>query len=349
MYTNNTSLQSLNTFAVPCVANNFITISHIEQLYKLVDEFEAQLKDKAFYLLGEGSNTLFIDDHVNLVIKCNLMGIDITESDDFFYVKAAAAENWHELVSSCLAKDIFGLENLALIPGSVGAAPVQNIGAYGIEVADFCHSIEWFDFTNRGLRDIPANECNFAYRESVFKQALKDKGIITAVTFKIPKVWQPRLAYQGLTDLPISSTPLEVFNKVIELRQSKLPDPLKIPNAGSFFKNPIVTQVEFQQLKAEYHQIPFYLQNDNTVKLAAGWLIEESGFKGKQHITASVHKKQALVIVNEFCGSGKNIVNLAKAITDGVYNKFAIRLEPEVRFIGINGEVSSTHFIQTLY
>ena len=348
MNTIDKSLKFYNTFSVPCIAKQFVSIDDKSHLSQLIEQFETEIQREKFYILGDGSNTLFVNNSVNLIIKCNLKGLEFKEVDDFYYVKAAAGENWHQLILSCLGKDVFGLENLALIPGSVGAAPVQNIGAYGAEISNFCDEVEWFDFTTGHFIQLSAKACKFGYRDSIFKHALKNKGMITSVTFKLPKCWQPTLTYQGLSDLPKDTTAVHIMNTVVKLRKSKLPDPTKLPNAGSFFKNPIVNANEFEILQKLYGELPSYPQSDGTIKLAAGWLIEKAGLKGKVHLTARVHNQQALVLVNEFYGSGQGIANLAKLVTDTVYNKFKIVLEPEVRFINTDGECDSIEYIKNL-
>jgi len=295
--------------------------------------------DKSFYILGDGSNTLFVDDKAPLIIKPNFRGIEIVEHNEFYSVKVGASENWHNLVKHCIGKQIFGLENLALIPGSVGAAPVQNIGAYGVEFADFCHEIVWFDLSTQESKLLTKSECNFSYRESIFKQALYNKGIIISVVLRFPKKWSPNLKYSGLDSLPVNVTANEVMQKVIELRTSKLPDPRLLPNAGSFFKNPVVTLETYNQLLTKYPKMPSYQQNSNEFKLAAGWLIDQSGLKGYRVGKVGIHNKQALVLVNYDGGSGLDIVCLAQYIQSKVFSLFGVKLEPEVRTVSESGEV----------
>lgn len=345
MNSQNIALHTFNTFSVPCWANNFILIDNQNRLFELTDNVITALKNENFYLLGEGSNTLFLEESVGLIVKSALKGLEYRETEDAYFVKAASGENWHQLILSCLNRNIFGLENLALIPGSVGAAPVQNIGAYGVELSDFCYEVEWFDFSAQCFKLLSNKDCVFGYRDSIFKHELKNKGMITSVTFKLPKRWKSRLSYQGLSELPSNISALQIMTKVIELREAKLPNPEILPNAGSFFKNPLVNLTQYQALQKEYEQLPAYpQQNTEYVKLAAGWLIEKAGLKGIKLNKAAVHKDQALVLVNEG-GNGADIVALAKLVTESVYLKFNIRLEPEVRFIANEGECDAVNYI----
>lgn len=329
------SLKSFNTFAVDSSTDKLIEINTLADLSEL-----QTIIANNFYILGEGSNTLFIDEVAPTIIKINLMGIELEETDTDYYLRVSAGENWHQLVKYSLKRDIYGLENLALIPGSVGAAPVQNIGAYGVEFANFCHSVEWFDFDSEQVKTINNNECQFAYRESIFKHRLKNKGIVVAVTLRISKQWQSKLHYQGLDKLGNQASAQQIFERVITLRQNKLPDPIKLPNAGSFFKNPVINNQTFERLKAKFGEIPNYLEKNGGIKLAAGWLIEQAGLKGFRNKDVGVHEKQALVLVNYTNGSGKELVELAQYVQTVVFNKFSINLCPEVRLVSEQGEIN---------
>ena len=340
-------LKALNTLGVDCNADNYFIVDDSDKLIQLSNTYSLQLAEKKFYLLGDGSNTLFTNETTHLIIKSDLKGISIKESEDAFIVEVAAGENWHEFVVLCLEQNIYGLENLALIPGSVGAAPVQNIGAYGVEFSKYCLEVHWFDFKNKKIRILTKECCKFGYRDSIFKQELKNKGMITNVVFSFPKKWQPCLSYQGLTELAHSSSPKQVMERVIYLRKSKLPDPDKLPNAGSFFKNPIITKSYLDFLLIEYPNMPFYPQVNGDIKLAAGWLIEKVGLKGKKLHNVSVHEKQALVLVNHNYGSGQQLINLAKLVQHTVFEKFQINLIPEVRFVGANGECDAEQCLKT--
>jgi len=294
--------------------------------------------DSPFYILGEGFNTLFVDELAPIIIKPLFKGITINETENSYIIKIAANENWHELVCYCVKHGMNGLENLALIPGSVGAAPVQNIGAYGVELSDYCINVTWFEFSSNKLLELNSQACNFAYRESIFKSDLKQKGIITEITLELPKSWQANLSYAGLNDLPQGSSASEVMKRVVEIRQSKLPDPKQLPNAGSFFKNPYITHKHWQSLNALYPDIPSYPQKDGRVKIAAGWLIEHVGLKGYQQNGVGIHNKQALVLINHRNGCGQQILQLAQYVQKKVFSVFDLWLEPEVRFVYSDGE-----------
>lgn len=328
-------LRPFNTFAVDAICHQFYEPESLEQLKSIVNELPPH-----FYILGEGSNTLFVDETTPVIVKPNFRGIDIVESKVAFRITAAASENWHQLVLHCIEAGIGGLENLAFIPGSVGAAPVQNIGAYGLELADYCKCVYWFNFEDQQEYMLSSKECKFGYRDSIFKNELKNKGVITKVCIELPKKWQARLNYSGLSDLPVSVSPKQVMDKVIEIRKAKLPDPQVLPNAGSFFKNPIVEQVTFEKIKTQYSNIPNYPVTDGKVKLAAGWLIEQAGLKGVKLEGCGVHEKQALVLINFSSQYGQSIINLAKLVTKRVSDQFNIQLEPEVRLISKIKEVS---------
>lgn len=328
------SLKSKNSFAVEANTQNIIFPSSYEELIAL-----PHFDKNEFYILGEGSNTLFTDVNAPTIISPNFMGIEVNETDNDFLIKVGASENWHSLVQQCVNNNMFGLENLALIPGSVGAAPVQNIGAYGTEFSDYCLEISWFEFESKTLKIINKSSCEFAYRESVFKNDLYNKGLIISITLKLPKKWQANLSYKGLNSLPEQTSAQDVMRAVITLRESKLPNPNILPNAGSFFKNPIVTLKKLKGLQKVYPNLPFYPQTDNYVKLAAGWLIEQCGLKGYRLNNVGVHDKQALVLVNYGSNTGKDIVELAHYVQNSVYEKFAIKLQPEVKIVTARGEV----------
>lgn len=324
-----------NTFAVHTVSENIITLASLSDLTTLCQHLPTH-----YYILGEGSNSLFVDPKTVTIIKPEFKGIEITPVDSGVNVKVGAGENWHHLVEYLLEKGIYGLENLALIPGSVGAAPVQNIGAYGVEFSDFCTKVYWFDFQDSQAIEITKSQCEFSYRESIFKGKLKSKGVITAVEMYFPNNWQPRLNYNGLNTLTSNSTAKQIMAEVIRIRQGKLPDPSITPNAGSFFKNPVVDIAVFQRLQQSYYAIPHYPQDNGKVKLAAGWLIDMCDLKGVTLNKARVHEKQALVLTNKGNATGLNIAQLAFHIQQVVFDKFGLLLEPEVRIIGEHGETT---------
>ncbi|MBL4942658.1 MAG: UDP-N-acetylmuramate dehydrogenase [Colwellia sp.] len=327
------SLQNNNSFNVKAICPTIYFPKSLTDLKQLPD-----LASENFYILGDGTNTLFIDQQAPTIIKPSFTGVDITETADSYIVTVGAGENWHQLVSSLLEQGIFGLENLALIPGSVGAAPVQNIGAYGVEFSNFCIQVKWFEFVSKTVNTLNNDGCQFTYRNSVFKHALYNKGIIIEVVFSFPKVWQANLSYAGLNELNENATAKAVMEKVISLRQAKLPDPQLLPNAGSFFKNPIVDETIFTRLQREYPKMPFYPQGKKQVKLAAGWLIEQAGLKGYCENGVGVHEKQALVLVNYESENGQDIVALAHFVQQQVLAKFDIIISPEVRMLTSQGE-----------
>lgn len=328
-------LQKNNSFNVKATCPTIYfpkTIADLKQLPDLLNSY--------FYILGEGSNTLFVDHNTPIIIKPDFKGIEICETANSYIVSVNAGENWHDLVCLCLEKGIYGLENLALIPGSVGAAPVQNIGAYGAEFSDFCSQVKWFEFSSKTVKTLNNDDCQFSYRNSVFKEGLYNKGIIVEVVFKFSKNWQPNLSYIGLNELGEYPTAKQIMVKIISLRQAKLPDPSIFPNAGSFFKNPIVSEKKLNFLKKSYPKMPFYPQDRGQVKLAAGWLIEQTGLKGCSKNGVGVHEHQALVLVNYSSDRGKDIVVLAKFIQQQVQAKFDILISPEVRMVTKQGEQS---------
>lgn len=326
-------LQKYNSLNIRAISPTIYFPKSIADLEQLPD-----LSNSPFYILGEGSNTLFVNDQAPIIIKPNFTGIEITEAAESFTVRVGAAQNWHDLVCMCIEQEIYGLENLALIPGSVGAAPVQNIGAYGLELSSFCTQVKWFEFTTKSIKLLSNRDCEFSYRDSIFKKALHNKGVITEVVFEFPKKWQAKLSYAGLNTLDKSCSAKQIMERVISLRQAKLPDPNILPNAGSFFKNPVVDEQALVSLQSNYPNIPFYPQNNGLVKLAAGWLIEQAGLKGYREKDVGVHKNQALVLVNYSGGEGRDIIALAKYVQQQVLSKFDISITPEVRLISAKGE-----------
>lgn len=324
-------LAPLHSFGFASSAKAFLTID-------ATTDIPAQLTDAAFYILGEGSNTVFLEDFQGTVIKPNFLGIELKETASHYQLKVGAGENWHQLVAWCLQQGIDGFENLALIPGTVGAAPIQNIGAYGVEIERFIHTVEYFDLFAQTQHSLAAKDCEFAYRDSIFKHQLANKVIITSVTFALPKNWQPVAHYGELKALTNPSA-TELFNKVVEVRQSKLPDPKKIGNAGSFFKNPHIDIGHFQQLQQRWPAMPSYPIDKETIKVPAAWLIDQLGFKGTKVGGIGCHPKQALVLTNDGTGTGAELLQLAREIKHKVKREFSIELENEVRLMGKNGPV----------
>ena len=333
-------LKTFNSFGIEAKALSVCIADSEMQLYQHWNT--AKQQQIPVLLLGGGSNVLFTEDFAGIVIVNRVKGIKITEDEAYWYVQAQAGENWHQLLEGLLGKGIYGAENLALIPGCVGSAPIQNIGAYGLELKDICDYVDVLCLeTGKTLR-IPANECQFGYRDSIFKHKYQNKYAIIRVGLKFAKKWTPKLVYGDLAKLDIKTvTPQQVFDTVCNTRKSKLPDPLITGNAGSFFKNPVVTIDKAQGIKSKYPTCPQYPQLDGQIKLAAGWLIDQCGLKGYEVGGAAVHTEQALVLINKSGATGQDIVNLARHVSQKVSELFDVLLEPEVRFIGKNGEINA--------
>lgn len=340
MSTHDRSLKHLNTFSLEAQAAQIITATcseHLTQAWHL-----AQKNHQPLLLLGEGSNVLFLENFAGIVAVNRLKGIEITQTDGEWLLHVGAGENWHQLVCFALDNNIAGLENLALIPGCVGSAPIQNIGAYGIELQSLCDYVDLLNLDSGEVLRLLAIDCLFGYRESIFKHAYREGFAIIAVGLRLAKQWQPKLTYGDLTRLDAATvTPRQIFESVCAMRRSKLPDPAKIGNAGSFYKNPIVDAKRVNALLAEYPNMPVYPQADGNVKLAAGWLIENAGLKGFSIGGAAVHQQQALVLVNQDNATSQDVVALARHVRDGVAEKFSVWLEPEVRFVSAQGEVNA--------
>ena len=335
------SLQPYNTFGIDISAQYWVTIDSVDALQQL-------LRDPAYrslpkLILGGGSNVLFTQDFRGIVIKMNIQGIEVVEeNDDYGWVKAGAGVNWHALVLHCIEQGYGGIENMSLIPGTVGAAPMQNIGAYGVEMKDVFVSLEAVEIATGQVVTFDHARCQFGYRNSVFKHELKGKYIITSVTMRLDKKPIVNTAYgdiektlaQHLADRP-GDTPTirDVSQAVISIRQSKLPDPKQIGNAGSFFKNPVISRQQYDELAARYENIPGYPVSDQEVKVPAGWLIEQCGWKGKRLGNIGVHDRQALVLVNHGGGQGNELRDLAFQIQRSVKEAFDITIEPEVNIL----------------
>ncbi len=331
------SLREHNTFGLPALAQTLVHITSEADARRVVDHPEYGLARK--FVLGGGSNVVFTRDLDAVVLKVEIPGRQLVdETADSYVLEIGAGESWHGTVAWAVEQGWPGLENLALIPGSTGAAPVQNIGAYGVELKDRFHSLDAVDLvTGRSVTLGPA-DCRFGYRDSVFKQAgfggLAGKSLITRVRLLCPKPWQPVLGYLDIerkmaetgNPAPDSRT---LFDWVCAIRRAKLPDPAVIGNAGSFFKNPVVTEEQCRDIIGRDPEIVHYPMTDGTVKLAAGWLIDACGWKGKSVGQAGVYERQALVLVNRGGALGGEVVTLARAIQESVYGRFGIRLEPE--------------------
>ena len=336
MIQENVSLKNYNTFGIEAKAKRFARFSDTEELTNILSEKE----DDELLILGGGSNILLTKDFDGLAILNEIKGFEIIEEDEnFVKVKVGSGEVWHEFVLSCIKKNFGGVENLSLIPGSVGASPMQNIGAYGVEIKDVFVELEAYHIESGEIRTFSHDECNFRYRESVFKRELKGQFIIVSVTFKLTKRNHLIKASYGaiLSELESngidSPTISEISDAVIVIRSSKLPDPKKIGNAGSFFKNPIVEQSVLAKIQKNYKDVPNYPAPNGLVKLAAGWLIEQAGWKGKTFGSYGVHKNQALVLVNYDDCTGSDILQLSAEIIEDVGVKFGIALEREVNIL----------------
>jgi UDP-N-acetylmuramate dehydrogenase len=325
------SLQSLNTFGIAARAARYLRVERVEQLAAAcADPALARLPR---LLLGGGSNLLLTRDFDGLVLHMALAGRAIVGAHaGCTLVRAAAGENWHGFVQWTLEQGLGGLENLSLIPGTVGAAPIQNIGAYGAETRDVFHSLTVFDMDSGEVRTMDAAACRFGYRDSIFKHELRERAVILDVSFALPRQWQARLGYTELAaELHglASPAPQQVADAVIAIRRRKLPDPAQVGNAGSFFKNPIVDAAKREALAAAFPGLVSYAQADGSYKLAAGWLIDQCGWKGKSMGPAGVYEKQALVLVNRGGASGQDVLRLAQAIRDDVAGRFGVSLEAE--------------------
>ncbi|MEQ8240432.1 MAG: UDP-N-acetylmuramate dehydrogenase [Cyclobacteriaceae bacterium] len=334
----NYSLKHLNTFGLDVSASMLVRISSQEQLPQLFksDKFRTQRK----MILGGGSNVLFTKNFIGLIIKLEVSGVEvIEEDDDYSIVGFGAGENWHGCVQWAIDHNLGGIENLSLIPGTIGAAPMQNIGAYGVEIKDIFHSLEAYEIGTGNFVTFYKEDCHFDYRYSVFKGEARDRYIITRVNLRLTKKNHAyNIEYgnlkQTLTDAGVEELSLaNISRAIIEIRQSKLPDPNKIGNAGSFFKNPVIDSEFYESLKAAFEHIPGYAHSDSTTKVPAAWMIEYCGWKGKRFGDAGVHDKQSLVLVNHGKATGRELVQLSKKIQASVQSTFGISLQPEVNFI----------------
>ncbi len=334
-------LKQLNTFSLAVYASNLVVADTEKQL---VDAWHnAGCAHQPCLVLGEGSNVLFMENFNGTVVLNRIKGIDCHSTADAWCLHIGAGENWHELVCYTLKHAMAGLENLALIPGCTGSAPIQNIGAYGVELKDFCEYVDVVNLASGKKQRLTREQCQFGYRDSIFKHRYHHGYAITAIGLKLSKIWTPVLSYGDLSRLDSETvTPGQIFDAVCAMRRSKLPDPAVTGNAGSFFKNPVVSVEKAQTIMHHYADVPLYPQADNRVKLAAGWLIEQCCLKGYQLGGAAIHHHQALVIINHNNASGQDITNLAKHVHHQVALKFGIKLEPEVRFIAATGEINAS-------
>ena len=332
MKTHISSLKEFNTFGIDVLANNFNKAKNEDEILHFLIENKCNP-----LILGGGSNILFKNNINKPILKIEIKGIQIIEeNENSIYVSVGAGENWDDFVKWSLAKNYGGIENLSLIPGNVGSAPIQNIGAYGAELKDVFHSCRAISIDNKIIKTFNKDECNFTYRSSIFKEKLKNKYVISRVTFRLSKTNHViNSEYKPLKNLLnergiITPTIQDISKLVIEIRTNKLPDPKKIGNCGSFFKNPIISNLKFKNLFKKFNTIPNYKISKNEVKIPAAWLIEECGFKGKIEGKTGTHKKHALVIVNNGGATGEEIFNFSQNIKKSVLKKFNILLEEEV-------------------
>jgi UDP-N-acetylmuramate dehydrogenase len=328
----NISLQPYNTFGIDATAKYFAAFRSVDELDTFIDF------NKNRFILGGGSNILLTKNVDGIVLKNEIKGIELIKEDvDHFYINAGAGENWHQFVLYCIGQNYAGVENLSLIPGSIGASPMQNIGAYGIEIKDVFHSLEAYHIHDKKIISFNNSDCEFGYRESIFKNKLKGEFVILNVTYRLNKIPVYNTSYgaieQELSNMQAEKSIQNISQAVINIRTSKLPDPKEIGNAGSFFKNPTVSTAKYEELKNAYPNIPGYPQSNGDMKLAAGWLIEQCGWKGYRKGDAGCHARQALVLVNYGNAGGNEMYALSEEILQSVQNKFGVRLEREVNII----------------
>ena len=334
MIQKNISLKAYNTFGIDVKASRFVSIASLYELKQLLNS------EKDFFLISGGSNLLLTRDIERLVVHINIQGISIDhEEENTVDLTVNAGENWHEFVLWCISENYGGLENLSLIPGNVGTSPIQNIGAYGVEVKDCITKVEALEIATNKLVSFSNEACNFGYRNSIFKNKVKGKYILTSVSFRLTtKDHQLTTSYGAIeNELAIQKIKIptlkNISDAIICIRKSKLPDPKEIGNSGSFFKNPVISKTQFLRLQKENPSIPNYPISETEIKVPAGWLVEQSGFKGKRFGDAGVHEKQALVLVNYGSATGIEIFQLAEKIQETVFKKFEIALEIEVNVV----------------
>lgn len=334
----NFSLAQYNTFGFEVYAKYFARFKNLTELIEIL-QWKKNNSIFKMLILGGGSNVLFANDYDGLILKNEYEGINITsQDDDFVYIQVGAGQNWHEFVQYCVSQNWGGLENLSLIPGNVGASPIQNIGAYGVEIKDVFHALTAYNLENNGIEIFMHKNCHFGYRESVFKNEFKDKYIILDVIFRLTKQPKFSIEYGAIADTLKANGVAEISLKrvseaVIQIRQSKLPNPAEIGNAGSFFKNPEIEKQLFEKLVLNYPAMPNYPTTAGFVKIPAGWLIEKAGWKGFKKGNVGVHEKQALVLVNYGGGNGRQMIELSQQIQKSILKKFGIELQTEVNFI----------------
>lgn len=336
---NNISLKKYNSFGIEAFARDFSIFQSENSLIEIVDQYHDRIIQSHF-ILGGGSNILFTNELLDtIVLKNEMSGIHLDREDEnYYYVEAAAGENWHQFVLTCIKNGWAGIENLSLIPGTVGASPIQNIGAYGVEVKDVIESVDAYHIADKSTQHFTISDCAFDYRDSIFKSKWKNQFVITKVHFRLNKLPQFKTSYgaietelekMGVKELSIQS----VSDAIIRIRSSKLPDPTIIGNAGSFFKNPSITKNQFEKIKGSNPDLVGYPNKDGSIKIAAGWLIEKAGWKGYREGDAGCHAMQALVLINYGHAQGSEILALADKIINSILKEFDILLEREVNIL----------------
>ena len=333
----NISLKEFNTFGMDVNCSLFYNITSENEIINILDSEEYQ--NNKHLILSGGSNLLFTTDFDGLILKNNIKGIEVVfEDNNHTYLKVGAGENWHDFVLWTIKQGLSGLENMSLIPGNVGTAPIQNIGAYGVEVKDVITKVRGINLEEKKLFTLSNVDCDFRYRDSIFKNKLKDKIIITEVIFKLSREAQHNTKYgailEELQNLGLEISTTNISKAVISIRERKLPNPKELGNSGSFFKNPIINNTQFSELQKKFSEIVGYKNSETETKIAAGWLIEQCGWKGYRKGDAGVHKNQALVLVNYGNAKGEEIISLAKEIQQSIKDKFGIKIHPEVNIIG---------------
>ena len=320
----NKNLKDFNSLKLEYSCDSFYEINDFEDIYHLSEKIREE--NKKFWILGEGTNVVIVDDLKGIVVKNNLSGISIDKNS----VEAASGENWDYLVKVCLKENLFGFENLSGIPGSVGACPVQNIGAYGVEVSNFIEYIETINLIDGNIEVFNAHECKFGYRESIFKKL--PNHFITKIKFSLSTIFKPNLSYESLPEKMEINSAEELRKIILNIRENRLINPEQEPNVGSFFKNPVVSKIQMENLLADHPDLKFYFVKEDQYKISAAWLIEKIKMKGYQGKDCGVSKKHSLVLVN-FSKKSENLINLSKKIKDVIRKKFNIELEYEPTFI----------------
>lgn len=325
------NIKSLNTFGIDVTSRRYLEIDKAEELIQFFKSFSGK-----WMVLGGGSNILFTENYDGTLLHPVNQDIELLErGDDFVLIRAGAGVQWDSFVSYTLERGFYGLENLSYIPGTVGASPVQNIGAYGVEAKDTIFEVEYFDVDTLSVNTIRGEQCEFGYRHSIFKSTLKERVVVLSVVYKLSLKFTPLLSYGGLLECfecldNLSAT--ELRDVIIKIRKEKLPDPTEIGNGGSFFKNPVILHSKFENLKREYPNVPSYPAGDG-VKIPAAWLIDSCGWKGRRVGDAGVHKNQALVLVNYGTAKGSEVVELSKNIQHDVFEKFGVEIFPEINIL----------------